>query len=297
MSPQVCAVVVTFNRKELLRGCLLSLERQSQPPDVIVVINNCSTDGTKDMLEQEFPHLSHVHLEKNSGGAGGFHEGMKWAYEQGAEWLWVMDDDVEALPDALATMLQYRDISGFIHSRRVTNGEPFRWEGVWDVSSADKRSFPADVSFDNGRPWIPVNYGCFEGALIHRQVVERIGLPDKRFFMQGDDLVYGYLASLHTNVIYINHVGFHRKLPVAAANDKKFYLAFRNRFLTFEHLAATQLPLSRPVFWFQNLMLMIWYLRQKEQSGLLHRLKNARAMLSGTWDGMHGHFGVPPWIH
>lgn len=296
MSDRICAVVVTFNRKDMLRECLHSLEQQSRRPDAILVVNNCSSDGTREMLDTEFSHLQHLHLTANTGGAGGFHEGMKWAFAQGYEWLWVMDDDVEALTDTLATMLQYKDISGFIHTRRVTNGTPFRWEGVWDVSSADKRSYPVDISFENGRPWIPVNYGCFEGALINRAVVDRIGLPDKRFFMQGDDLVYGYLASLHTNVIYINHVGFHRKIPVAAANEKKFYLAFRNRFLTYEHLAGTNLPLSRAAFWFHNLLSVGWYVRHAEQRGLATRFKNFRAMLSGMWDGMHGHYGVPPWV-
>lgn len=296
MSDRICAVVVTFNRKQMLRECLQSLEQQTRTLDTIVVINNCSTDGTKEMLESEFPQLSHVHLTTNTGGAGGFHAGMKWASERGYDWLWVMDDDVEALPNTLATMLQYKDISGFIHTRRVTNDTPFRWEGIWDLSSADKRSYPVDISFENGRPWIPVNYGCFEGALINRTVIERIGLPDTRFFMQGDDLVYGYLASLHTNVIYINHVGFRRKIPVAAANEKKFYLAFRNRFLTYEHLAATSMPLSRAAFWFHNALSVGWYMRHAEQAGLAQRWKNLRAMCAGMWDGMQGHYGAPPWV-
>src|SRR5262245_34479345 len=98
MSDRICAVVVTFNRKPLLAKCLLSLERQSRRPDAILVVDNRSTDGTAAMLAEQFGHLSYLRLEANTGGAGGFHEGMKWAYERGFDWLWVMDDDVEAMP-------------------------------------------------------------------------------------------------------------------------------------------------------------------------------------------------------
>src|SRR4051794_5249777 len=98
----VCAVVVTFNRKDLLRKCLAGLLRQTRPPDSIVVFNNHSTDGTADMVAAEFPSLTLFNLTENNGGAGGFYAGMKWAFGQGFEWLWVMDDDIEPFPEALA---------------------------------------------------------------------------------------------------------------------------------------------------------------------------------------------------
>ena len=186
MKVRVCAVVVTYNRKALLRECLLSLERQTCRPETILVVDNCSTDGTQAMLLEEFSHLPHLRLQCNTGGAGGFHEGMKWAYEQDFDWIWVMDDDVEAVPEALATLLEFKTLSEFIHPRRVNDrGEPFPWEGVLDPTSGGKKAFPTDISFENGRTWIPVNYGCFEGALIYRRIVDLIGFPDKRLFHTG----------------------------------------------------------------------------------------------------------------
>ena len=82
MNTRVCAVVVTYNRRVLLRECLLSLESQTRRPDAILVVDNCSTDATEAMLAEEFGHLSHLRLPVNGGGAGGFHEGMKWAYHR-----------------------------------------------------------------------------------------------------------------------------------------------------------------------------------------------------------------------
>ena len=298
MSTRVCTVVVTYNRRALLAKCLLALENQARRPDTILVVDNCSTDGTDAMLTEQFGHLSHLRLQTNSGGAGGFHEGMKWAYERGYDWIWVMDDDVEATPDALATLLEFQSLSDFIHPRRFDDlGGPVAWEGLLDPTGLSKKAFPSDISFEAGRAWIPVNYGCFEGALIHRRVVDRIGLPDKRFFVQGDDQIYGYQAARCTNVIYVNKLCIRRQIPESKEiNERKCYIAFRNRFLTYEHLVSEALPMSQISLWLQNFLLLTWCVRTTKPRYPLNYLRNVRGMLTGMWDGARGRYGAPPWV-
>lgn len=298
MSDRVCAIVVTYNRKALLTRCLGSLLRQTRAPDAILVVDNCSTDGTEVMLTEQFGQISRLRLETNSGGAGGFHEGMKWAFQRGFDWLWLMDDDVEATPEALADLLGFQAISDFIHPRRLSDtGEPFPWEGMLDPTTLGRKSYPRDMSFEAGRTWIPVNYGCFEGALIHRRVVDRIGYPDKRFFLLGDDQIYGYQASRHTNVIYVDKVCFQRLLPAPAElTEGRCYFELRNRFLTREHLAASGLPTSDASLWFQNLLLIGWLLRSTRPRRPTAYWRNLSGMLGGVWDGARGRFGPPPWV-
>lgn len=101
----VCAIVVTYNRKELLRECLAALAAQTRPPDRVLVVDNASSDGTQAMVEAEYEEVELLALPTNQGGAGGFHEGMKRAHVDGAEWLWLMDDDTIPRPDALAELL------------------------------------------------------------------------------------------------------------------------------------------------------------------------------------------------
>ena len=78
----ICAVVVTYNRKELLLRCLQALEQQSYSLEHIVIVDNASTDGTVDFLEQqgylENPKVTLLSLLENQGGAGGFHAGIKY---------------------------------------------------------------------------------------------------------------------------------------------------------------------------------------------------------------------------
>src|SRR3954447_9091811 len=104
-SERVCAIVVTYNRVELLRECLTALERQSRPVDRILVIDNDSGDGTPDIVRTEHPVAELVELGENRGGAGGFHEGTRRAYDEGFDWLWLMDDDTIPTETALAELL------------------------------------------------------------------------------------------------------------------------------------------------------------------------------------------------
>ena len=100
---RVAAVVVTYNRVQMLRQCLAALRAQSAPCDVLVV-DNASTDDTAAVVQQLRQSDSTVYYRStgaNLGGAGGFNFGMRWAVEAGYRFVWVMDDDCFPKPDAL----------------------------------------------------------------------------------------------------------------------------------------------------------------------------------------------------
>jgi len=207
-------VLVTFNRKDLLCECLDALLAQTSPVSTIVLIDNASTDGTADLLAKrgylDNEVCDYVRLPLNSGGAGGFHEGVKRAYEAGFDWLWLMDDDVEPMPDALHRMLSHADVSQCIQGCKVfRDGQSEDWERWANIDESGRRSAslePPDLGY------IRAETGCFEGMLINRQIISVIGFPDKRFFIGGDDVAYGYLASKHTQVIYLREACFLKKI-------------------------------------------------------------------------------------
>ena len=89
--------VVTYNRSGLLSRLLTSMTTMDPKPGRIVVIDNASTDDTTDVVESfrqslEPATLVYRRMETNTGGSGGFSEGMRVAYELGSEWIWLMDD-------------------------------------------------------------------------------------------------------------------------------------------------------------------------------------------------------------
>lgn len=122
MSEKIAAIVVTYNRKDLLLKCLDALRNQTRLPDAIFIIDNLSTDGTQELLHEK-GYISRVTLSvlsenqliqqcinsiknpkaniqinyilkfENDGGAGGFYEGTKQAFEADFDWIWLMDDD------------------------------------------------------------------------------------------------------------------------------------------------------------------------------------------------------------
>ena len=98
-SENVLAVVVTCNRKELLSECLMALARQAVD---ILIIDNASTDGTNQCVKnfiqayKKTPQSNKVmykRLKKNTGGAGGFFNGIKLAVRMNYDYVWIMDDD------------------------------------------------------------------------------------------------------------------------------------------------------------------------------------------------------------
>ncbi len=103
---KICAIVVTFRRRELLRQCISGLIGQTRPPDVILVIDNANEMDLPEMLHADFGEcVSCVSSAQNLGPAGGYALGTTTAYRQGFDWSWLMDDDCEPAPDALEKLL------------------------------------------------------------------------------------------------------------------------------------------------------------------------------------------------
>ena len=121
---QVTAVIVTYNRFELLKECIAAVKAQTYKPSFILVVNNSSTDGTTEWLNQQ--HDLIVIQQPNNGGAWGFYTGLKEGYRTNADWFWVMDDDTIPLPTALEKLVNAieltkdeKDVFGFFASKVV----------------------------------------------------------------------------------------------------------------------------------------------------------------------------------
>jgi GT2 family glycosyltransferase len=190
----VAAVVVTYNRRNLLEECLRAIENQTHRPDLIVVIDNASTDGTDEHLAGRPWMLSHrVHrLPRNYGGAMGFAVGIQAALAAGAESVWLMDDDAIATPSALEYLLEDIKIAGqggrrpaFVCSMVVwTDGSVARMNipranAIWNETSARL-----------GRPVVDVDSASFVSVLIPADHVRAVGLPHIGYFKWYDDTEY-----------------------------------------------------------------------------------------------------------
>lgn len=192
-APRIVAVVVTFNRRALLErllGVLTTTPRLAE----IVVVDNASTDGTGEWLAalpDEGVPVHAVTLERNKGGAGGFHEGLRLAMERGADLAWLMDDDGVPQPGCLDLLLQHdADFWGpavLAEQDPTRLCFPIRLPGRAQVvhAMADAEAEAAKHGGVLHDIVIP-----FNGVLVTRDLVERIGLPREEFFIWGDDHEY-----------------------------------------------------------------------------------------------------------
>lgn len=244
MSEKIAAVVVTYNRKELLVKCLDALMGQTRPLDRIILIDNNSNDGTRELLEtRRYLNnfiIDYVCMPKNTGGSGGFHEGVKRAFSAGFDWLWLMDDDgcpdLDCLCQLVAHSNKYEVLGPLIISTEdeSVSSFPYLIEGKENSSIEELEKYE-----------IIMHVQPFNGVFIKKRVIEAIGFPDHRFFIWGDeeDYRFRWLKSGFRDRTVVRARFKHPKdrqklrkvikgsmpLIIVDSNKKKF-LYYRNRF-------------------------------------------------------------------
>lgn len=104
---KVIAVILTYNRQDLLQLCLAAIYSQTCICDQVIVVDNASDDNTQEMLSKlDYSNLKVYLLSQNVGAAGGFNAGFRLAYKEGADYIWMMDDDVIPEPFALQRLIE-----------------------------------------------------------------------------------------------------------------------------------------------------------------------------------------------
>lgn len=195
---QIIAVVVTYNRLILLRRTLAALQAQTRPLNAIIVVNNGATDGTGDFLASQTGIT--VITQENLGGSGGFHRGISEAMNLGADRIWCMDDDVFPRPECLAQMLRAEKSmrqspaphgTGILAPRRLMKGRIFSHDFLsYNLTNPLRSMYRGRLNHAGLSSPAAIAGTAFEGPLIRREVVERIGLPNRDLFIFCDDTDY-----------------------------------------------------------------------------------------------------------
>lgn len=272
MNDKICAVVVTYNRKDLLIECLDALRKQTRPLQGIYIIDNASTDSTPTLLldkgyikelpplkldepiEKEFVignltnsepiKIHYVRMNENTGSSGGFYEGVKRGYEKGYDWLWLMDDDAEPKEDALEKLEKYLFLDNIAAlaclkvDKNLNIIHPHR--GYFNF----KNVFVGIVNkFDENdvkKEFIEIDHASFVGILVSSKAITKIGYPKKEFFIHFDDVEYCIrLRSIGRILLIPESVIVHKeKAKENAINEKEFLVRKSDRMI-FDRLWLT----------------------------------------------------------
>lgn len=202
MEKQV-AVVVTYNRLEMLKNCIKALQEQTLSCD-IMIINNASTDGTEQymrLLQKEHKNIRYYNTGKNIGGAGGFSYGMRKAVENGYEYVWIMDDDCFAKKDALEKLIEADRILGGSSSYGYLSSLVLWTDGTECKMNRQKKAKKA-VKNNKAEKYglIQVEQSTFVSLLFSTTTIKKIGLPIKEFFIWGDDVEYTRRISIRNRI-------------------------------------------------------------------------------------------------
>ena len=249
MKKKVLAVVVTYNRLELLKETIEALLTQKVNCDILIVNNN-STDGTKDYIEMCYganPTVILNNLPKNIGGAGGFNHGMRWGVENAYDYIWIMDDDCIVHKDTLSNFLEADKLLGGPENYGYLSSAVLWTDGHECVMNRTKiaKDFYLHLELVQ-HGIISITQATFVSLFIPTKTIVEFGLPIKEYFIWGDDIEYTQRIALRgkreSYLVGKSIVTHKMKTNVGSDISRdnieridRYRLAFRNESYTYRH--------------------------------------------------------------
>jgi len=196
----VCAIIATFNRRELLRRLLDSLTAQTFRDFDVVVVDNASTDGTAEMIRHDFPAVHLIALDRNTGASGGNNVGLRYALTTGYRYGWLLDNDAVTEPTTLAKLIevaeQHPHVAMIASKILVLDGNGALTQRIHEVGGAIDWWRGALISCGNGQrddptcanTFINAEYVAMTSLLLRCDVLRRHGLLRDEFFVFGEDV-------------------------------------------------------------------------------------------------------------
>lgn len=242
-------VIVTYNRLMKLKKCLATYEAQTLSPEYILIIDNCSIDGTGEYLDEWAKNTSLrnpavIHCSQNFGGAGGFYLGLQEAVKLGAEWIWVADDDAYPRPDCLEKIAgAYEALEG--KEKETVQALCGKVVDNNGISASHRRCIKRFLGQIKEVPLLPEKYQCpsvdidifsFVGTVIRKAAIEKVGLPLREYFIFYDDTEYSLRIGKIGVIKCVGDAEILHDSPEnsIARQSWKYYYLFRNRMYTYK---------------------------------------------------------------
>lgn len=305
----VAIVILNWNGKGDTVKCLESLKNLSYPKVEIFLIDNGSTDGSVELFKKEFPKIRLIETGANLGFAGGNNVGIKIALKEGYDYLFLLNNDTVVDPDIIERFLEgFTELNvGILGAKIYRMDDPKRLDhlgGIWDGKKIDFKHIGYRAL--DGKEWdeaLPLDYVCAAAVMIRREVFEKVGVFDERFFLFWEEADLCQRAKQTGFIVKTcPKAKVWHKISASFTGGKPHgaYFVWRNRllwlekntmgfarFFFFSRLLGFQLPrliLLREMRRMQKLI-------QKNPTRNQERIIRLDAAIFGMWDYVRGRFG------
>lgn len=298
--PYVFTIILNWNQAQLTLGCLKSLSKTMYSSNTVVVVDNGSTDGSLELIRSQYQDVVLLPQNENLGFCEGNNIGIRYALDQGADYVLLLNNDTEVSPDMIGKLVDACEANPIVGMAGPTM---YYYDEPTKIASAGGR-----VDFDKGLYWQQqvgvqdvslvdehvqeVDYIVSCGVLVRRAAIEQIGLLDSRFFINGDDIDWG-LRTIKAGfkVVYVPDAKMWHMISAAmgVASPAANYYITRNKFLIFgKHLRGVRRLKAQSLNFVRTLRtLLAWSLKPRYRYLKPHRDANLMALR----DALIGRYG------
>jgi len=295
---KIVAVIVTYNRKDLLMECLEAILSQTYSVESIFLVDNASTDGTFEALKDKGyinnNKVQYIRMKTNTGGAGGFYEGLKQIKKCEYDWVWIMDDDtipsetcLEKLIEAIELVQMKRNnkkISYVASAIYGANDEFMNLPSISNKLSNNGYAYWYEFLADG---LVNISSATFVSILVNKKAVDKCGLPCKDYFIWGDDTEYTTRLTKYYGDAYFvgKSIAIHKRVIAKALSIdneedvnrmQMYHYFFRNQLINWRYYGT-----CRPYRVLISSLLSLF-----KSIGNKTEFARKQIILKGTWKGI-----------
>jgi GT2 family glycosyltransferase len=296
----VFTIILNWNQFQMTLECLESLRLSDYPNNTILLVDNGSKDGSCVEIPVHFPEVIMLCQPENLGFCEGNNVGIRYAIQQGADYILLLNNDTVIASDMIRKLVdacEADSANGMAGPTMFYHEQPERIAAAGsrvDYRSArfwHLRDGEENTSF-NSAEVEEVDFIISCGVLVRRETIEKIGLLDNRYFINGDDIDWGLRAkAAGYQVLYVPEAKMWHKISATMGqfSPATVYYMTRNSFLLFStHSKGWQRPLAFTLNSIRTLRTVFaWSVNSKYRNMKRHRQANLLAMR----DAILGRYG------
>ena len=298
--PIVDVAIVTYNRLAKLQRALDCYDKQTVTFRTLIVVDNNSTDGTKEFLEQwkkePSAYEKHViYLPNNVGGSGGFYEGEKYALSLNPDWVYISDDDAYLDPDVMEIFYkfqsQHTEEKVSVISTSVTYGDRVTIFGHRCHISVEQNQFikQAATEDDYQKPYFECNGISYVGVFLSAQALREVGLVNKDFFIYQDDTEHSIRLAKYGKMYCVpSMIVVHDTMPMSDTDQSSLNMIFWKEYYSYRNWMYMLLT-HYPKIGRKTLLKALTNIKTHRKSNMSSLVKME---LQGYYDAWRGKLGI-----